>query len=338
MKCSIRPALISFTIALGTMSGPAIADVNENARVAQQRLGQLLMGELLYMNETGQWATPPELLFSQYVPDPMTFWHPGDSDAPPVTINNSVPNAPDSAAISFNWMFPTGRNYFGDTPMVQDNTPANNEGQFINFVTIDGVVETDPPNAAATPTQFALARAHLRRLFDAIVIYTNDNQDWTPDSLYQLWNNDVPGGSKMFTSTRTFWNPGDPDPLPSDYTNSIPNDPHGTEISFHYLIPHLRGWLLQDGLPMLRDNSPDNNRGYGVFEIVCCNPVAIFIPVCPGDINQDHVVDLSDLALLLANFGLNDGYQTPAEGDINADGHVDMTDLSTLLANFGARC
>lgn len=58
---------------------------------------------------------------------------------------------------------------------------------------------------------------------------------------------------------------------------------------------------------------------------------------CPGDVNSDGVVDLTDLAILLSNFG------TPAgaaweDGDFNADQIVDLTDLAILLSQFGIVC
>ena len=56
-----------------------------------------------------------------------------------------------------------------------------------------------------------------------------------------------------------------------------------------------------------------------------------------GDLDQDGDVDLTDLATLLANFGLPSG-QTRATGDVNGDGAVNLTDLAALLANYGAVC
>jgi len=58
-------------------------------------------------------------------------------------------------------------------------------------------------------------------------------------------------------------------------------------------------------------------------------------PPCPGDLNGDGAVNLTDLATLLASFG---GAGSAAQGDINGDGSVDLTDLATLLANFGVTC
>lgn len=56
---------------------------------------------------------------------------------------------------------------------------------------------------------------------------------------------------------------------------------------------------------------------------------------CPEDLNGDLLIDLSDLSILLSQFG-NSGLNLP--GDINNDGSVNLTDLSRLLARFGAGC
>lgn len=57
--------------------------------------------------------------------------------------------------------------------------------------------------------------------------------------------------------------------------------------------------------------------------------------VCPGDVDGDNDVDLSDLATLLSQFGsTGSGFS----GDLDHDGDVDLSDLATLLANFGQVC
>jgi Dockerin type I domain len=56
---------------------------------------------------------------------------------------------------------------------------------------------------------------------------------------------------------------------------------------------------------------------------------------CPGDVNGDNNVNLTDLATLLANFG---GAGLPTQGDLNGDGQINLTDLAILLANFGSTC
>lgn len=52
-----------------------------------------------------------------------------------------------------------------------------------------------------------------------------------------------------------------------------------------------------------------------------------------GDVNGDGAVNLTDLSILLSNFGSAGG---PAQGDVNGDGVVNLTDLSILLSNFGS--
>jgi hypothetical protein len=54
----------------------------------------------------------------------------------------------------------------------------------------------------------------------------------------------------------------------------------------------------------------------------------------PGDINHDGRVDLTDLAQLLAHYGMSEG-ASYEDGDINGDGGVDLTDLALLLAHYG---
>ncbi|MFN0135392.1 MAG: hypothetical protein ACKVS9_04655 [Phycisphaerae bacterium] len=58
---------------------------------------------------------------------------------------------------------------------------------------------------------------------------------------------------------------------------------------------------------------------------------------CPGDVDSDNDVDLTDLATLLTNFGTPSG-MTRAQGDLDGDGDVDLSDLAALLANFGRTC
>jgi hypothetical protein len=54
----------------------------------------------------------------------------------------------------------------------------------------------------------------------------------------------------------------------------------------------------------------------------------------PGDANGDGKVDVGDLGILAANYGLTAG-ATWAKGDFNGDGKVDVGDLGILAANYG---
>lgn len=55
-----------------------------------------------------------------------------------------------------------------------------------------------------------------------------------------------------------------------------------------------------------------------------------------GDANLDCVVDLTDLAIVLGNFGQTG--VTRADGDVDEDGDVDLTDLARVLGSFGQSC
>lgn len=53
-------------------------------------------------------------------------------------------------------------------------------------------------------------------------------------------------------------------------------------------------------------------------------------PDLPGDLNSDNTVNVTDLSILLSNYGT-----TNAAADINGDGVVNVLDLSVLLSHYG---
>ena len=55
---------------------------------------------------------------------------------------------------------------------------------------------------------------------------------------------------------------------------------------------------------------------------------------CPGDLDGDVDVDLTDLAILLSDFDCTSG----CAGDVDGDDDTDLTDLAILLANFDLTC
>lgn len=59
--------------------------------------------------------------------------------------------------------------------------------------------------------------------------------------------------------------------------------------------------------------------------------------LCEGDVDGNGVINLTDLAFLLTNFGLPNG-ATRAMGDLDGDTDVDLVDLAILLSNFGLSC
>ena len=65
------------------------------------------------------------------------------------------------------------------------------------------------------------------------------------------------------------------------------------------------------------------------------DPLMVWQHAVPGDVNLDGVVDVNDLATVLANY--NGHNMLWGQGDFNGDGNVDINDLTALLANFGRR-
>jgi len=60
-------------------------------------------------------------------------------------------------------------------------------------------------------------------------------------------------------------------------------------------------------------------------------------PACPGDLDADDDIDLSDLAELLANYGMPCS-ASYFHGDLDDDGDVDLADLAELLGRYGDDC
>ena len=93
-------------------------------------------------------------------------------------------------------------------------------------------------------------------------------------------------------------------------------------------LPVDMGYLLRS---VDRIATPDT--GTGTPPIV---DMGIYEYQCRGDLNGDGIIDLSDLATLLAHYGsITERY---ADGDLDQDGHVDLADLAGLLANYGLEC
>jgi len=80
------------------------------------------------------------------------------------------------------------------------------------------------------------------------------------------------------------------------------------------------------------------SRGYSaVFETQAYQDYVGTPVSCPGDLDGDGDIDLSDLAQLLSNYGETSG-MTYWDGDLDCDGDVDLTDLAALLAVYGTTC
>lgn len=99
-------------------------------------------------------------------------------------------------------------------------------------------------------------------------------------------------------------------------------------------------WLAvdADGLPRRVDDPATTDAGAGDAPLVDMGAFE-FRPgqMCFGDADGDGFVALSDLANLLAHFGLASGVAED-DGDLDLDRDVDMQDLAWLLGVFGSPC
>jgi len=105
-------------------------------------------------------------------------------------------------------------------------------------------------------------------------------------------------------------------------------------------LPGLNGvWnIAAHGLGFM-SNTDLNGEWYpGAMSAVTCTIVeGTRVSDLPGDLDGDCDVDLTDLAILLGNYGTTSG-ATYEDGDLDGDGDVDLTDLAQLLANYGSVC
>lgn len=64
---------------------------------------------------------------------------------------------------------------------------------------------------------------------------------------------------------------------------------------------------------------------------------AIAPGMCPGDADQNRVVNFSDITRVLENFGLPPA-ACSGNGDANSDGSINFADITAVLTNFLLPC
>lgn len=135
--------------------------------------------------------------------------------------------------------------------------------------------------------------------------------------------------------------------LSSAFTSSLPAGNYVLVVSrYNSDAVDSAGGLLWNNAPFTDETAPDgpaagnpwadfNNAasGVGAYRVNLTGACLIGGAPCPCDLNNDGVVDISDLALVLANFGSGGPV-----GDIDNNGVVDISDLALLLACFGTNC
>jgi hypothetical protein len=151
-------------------------------------------------------------------------------------------------------------------------------------------------------------------------------------------NVDSPTSNRhLLFATQSFADlPGAPTPDQIIPAGLIPFfDINGDTVSYGPYDTFVFGAVPTNGIDSMNDggvvapNSPTNYAG-ATGSVDASGGVD-----CPGDADGDNDVDITDLGLLLANFGQS-GAGIP--GDVDGDDDVDITDLGILLANFGTGC
>lgn len=78
-------------------------------------------------------------------------------------------------------------------------------------------------------------------------------------------------------------------------------------------------------------------RTFGPAELVIVEATSVKELPCPGDLDGDRDVDLSDLGTMLSDYGCNAGPGN-CPGDTDGDGDTDLSDLGSLLSAYGLPC
>jgi len=91
-----------------------------------------------------------------------------------------------------------------------------------------------------------------------------------------------------------------------------------------------------DGNPRFVDDPGMPDDGAGDPPIVDMSAYEFQGETCFADLDGDNDVDLSDLAQLLANYGITGTVYT--DGDLDRDEDVDLSDLAALLGVYGTTC
>lgn len=141
------------------------------------------------------------------------------------------------------------------------------------------------------------------------------------------------------------------DPYQASTADALPNvaaNPNGTVSEFSFSIETLRYYLGMKGITMksaIRVAVTGQGRAYDVpagdprrIEWGYDGCSTIFLPLLPGDANDDGVVNFADFSAVQNNYGATvgvgqDGWNM---GDFNNDGVITFEDFSILQNNYGA--
>ncbi len=256
-------------------------------------------------------ATAALAIDNPHVAGEMQGWDPA--------ANPMVETFPGSGIyeITFTWLDPGGRYEFKITDGTWTNSiPSSNSWLYAD------------PNGTITITYDSnLYDDGWSPTYDRIGLST-DPGSWTAAGSFQGWNNAdpnsamVPMGDGLYVLELTgldplcyLWKP-----VVTGTWDSISWDGRSINTANMEFCPDLASDTVQLWV--------DAYTGTVRVDV---------IHACPGDLNDDGVIDLADLSLMLANYGVTEG-ALYVDGDLDGDGDVDLADLSLLLAVYGTQC
>jgi hypothetical protein len=176
----------------------------------------------------------------------------------------------------------------------------------------DGVIATQNWNATPGPYVGWVS-------IDPTITFHFDR--WVRVRMITLHLDDSNGGGGVYPPTQVTITMGD-----TTLELPVTDPPSGEPFAVSFDELGLTGDMLELTLV-------DNNSG----RYMMLSEVEIYGGSCAGDLDGDGDVDLTDLAQLLANYGMTGG-ATYEDGDLDGDGDVDLTDLAALLAVYGTTC
>lgn len=153
----------------------------------------------------------------------------------------------------------------------------------------------------ATPTN---VQASDGTYCDEVRVTWNAVSGATSYSIWRSLTNNPAGAAQIGSSATTA------------YTDATTSD----NVTYYY-------WVKAHNEQPCTDSAfSASNAGYSYCDVPC-----------PGDLNGDGYINISDLAQLLGNYGLGAG-ATYEHGDLDGDGDVDLSDLAALLSLYGTPC
>lgn len=319
---------------------PACTSADVCTEIAMSKLRIIQRALQIYANDHDGLLPPAlSLLYPEYVPRPTDFWDASDNDPPPATIDNDVPNAANSAQISYEY-FGAGLNLDTipyTTVLVRDSTLANHGGNGIievrrdrvRFVASRQVTRISMSGPDVVPGGTTARYTATATLSDGTTQDVTASADWTVAS----------GQGAFKTADLPWWVPDQrgvyqAPPVQSDTPVTLKATYYGSGYTGHVATMNITvqpdGDL--DGVPDVWDQCGSTVPGAGVDVTGC--------PHVFGDADQDGDVDDSDFqAFASCRSGPAVAFRTGCTVyDRDGDQDVDFDDFGVLQRCYSGSC